>query len=193
MTVFGLPDVREVLRVRPPKELKQHDKWAAVAVLLREGPQGPDVFLIRRAEHPSDPWSGHMAFPGGRMQREDATLLDTALRETLEEVGLDLHEQAEQIGQLDDLQAIARGQPTGTVIRPFVFEVEARASIRTDEREVAEALWTPLLPLYRGEVDSVRPYDWKGRRIDFPAYDVEGRLVWGLTYQMLRSFFRMFG
>ena len=193
MTVLRLPDVRDVLVNRPPRELAEHEKWAAVAVLLREGAAGPELFFIRRAEHPQDPWSGHMAFPGGRQDSGDATLLETAVRETREEVGLDLSIEAEHIGQLDDLQAIARGKPQETVIRPFVFEVQRESPLQVDDREVAEALWTPLLPLYRGEVDTVRPYQWHGRNIDFPAYDVGGRVVWGLTYQMLRSFFRILG
>jgi 8-oxo-dGTP pyrophosphatase MutT (NUDIX family) len=193
MTILGLPDVRSVLEGRAPRELAEHEKWAAVAVLLREGASGPEVFLIRRAEHPRDPWSGHMAFPGGRQDADDTTLLHTAMRETREEVGLDLSVEAEHIGQLDDLQAIARGKPQETVIRPFVFEVHRESPIQVDETEVAEALWTPLLPLYRGEADTVRPYQWHGTQIDFPAYDVGGRLVWGLTYQMLRSFFRVLG
>ena len=162
-------------------------------MLLREGTSGPEVFFIRRAEQPRDPWSGHMAFPGGRRDAGDTTLLHTAMRETREEVGLDLSREAEQIGQLDDLQAIARGKPQETVIRPFVFEVRRQSPLQVDESEVAEALWTPLLPLYRGEVDTVRPYQWQGTEINFPAYDVGGRIVWGLTYQMLRSFFRILG
>ena len=182
-----------MLEARAARELAEHDKWAAVAMLLRDGTAGPEVFFIRRAEHPSDPWSGHMAFPGGRRQGDDDSLLDTAVRETHEEVGLDLLAEADQIGQLDDLQAIARGKPQETVIRPFVFEVHRESPIRPDEKEVAEALWTPLLPLYRGEADTVRPYQWHGTQIDFPAYDVDGRVVWGLTYQMLRSFFRILG
>jgi len=193
MTNLGLPDLRAQLQGRTPRELAEHEKWAAVAMLLRDGARGPEVFFIRRAEHPNDPWSGHMAFPGGRQDERDATLLHTAMRETREEVGLDLSTGAEHIGQLDDLQAIARGKPQETVIRPFVFEVHREWPIRVQEREVAEALWTPLLPLYRGEVDTIRPYQWHGTQIDFPAYDVEGRIVWGLTYQMLRSFFRILG
>jgi len=193
MTNLGLPDLRAQLQGRTPRELAEHEKWAAVAMLLRDGARGPEVFFIRRAEHPNDPWSGHMAFPGGRQDERDATLLHTAMRETREEVGLDLSTGAEHIGQLDDLQAIARGKPQETVIRPFVFEVHREWPIRVEEREVAEALWTPLLPLYRGEVDTIRPYQWHGTQIDFPAYDVEGRIVWGLTYQMLRSFFRILG
>lgn len=191
--MLGLPDVRAVLQERAARELAEHDKWAAVAMLLRETDAGPEVLFIRRAEHPQDPWSGHMAFPGGRQHDEDATLLETAIRETREEVGLDLSSHALHIGQLDDLQAIARGKPQETVIRPFVFEVRGDSPVRADEREVAEALWAPLLPLYRGEADTVRPYRWHGTQIDFPAYDVRGRVVWGLTYQMLRSFFRILG
>ncbi|MEM7138761.1 MAG: CoA pyrophosphatase [Myxococcota bacterium] len=193
MTVVGLSDVRRALGDRAPKELADHDKWAAVAMLLRDVGRGPEVFFIRRAEQANDPWSGHMAFPGGRQQTEDRSLLHTAIRETQEEVGFDLDGDAEPIGQLDDLQAIARGKPQETVIRPFVFDVRRSAPVRVDNREVAEALWTPLTPLYRGELDTVRPYDWQGTRIDFPAYDVDGRVVWGLTYQMLRSFFRILG
>lgn len=193
VTQLQLPDVRSVLRARSARELAEHDKWAAVAMLLRETAEGPEVFFIRRAEHPRDPWSGHMAFPGGRQHAGDASLLHTAMRETQEEVGLDLQAEADHIGQLDDLQAIARGKPQETVIRPFVFEVHKDSPLRTQEAEVAEALWTPLLPLYRGEADTVRPYQWHGTQIDFPAYDVDGRVVWGLTYQMLRSFFRILG
>jgi 8-oxo-dGTP pyrophosphatase MutT (NUDIX family) len=190
---MGLPDVRRLFEGRAARELAEHRKWAAVAMLLREGSAGPEVLFIRRAEHPSDPWSGHMAFPGGRQHTEDGSLLDTAIRETREEVGLDLVAEAEHIGQLDDLQAIARGKPQETVIRPFVFEVHQDLPIQPDEREVAEALWAPLDPLYTGKADTTRPYEWHGTQIDFPAYDVEGRVVWGLTYQMLRSFFRILG
>jgi len=193
MTILGLSDVRSVLEGRAALELPEHENWAAVAILLREGASGTEVLFIRRAEHPTDPWSGHMAFPGGRQEAGDASLLATAMRETREEVGLDLSRQAEHIGQLDDLQAVARGVPQETVIRPFVFEVHRQSPLRVQEREVAEALWAPLLPLYRGEADAVRPYQWQGAQIDFPAYDVSGRLVWGLTYQMLRSFFRILG
>lgn len=193
MKHLGLTEVRGALEARVPKELPEHDKWAAVAMLLRDVGSGPEVFFIRRAEQPRDPWSGHMAFPGGRREPEDGSLLQTAIRETREEVGFDLGVDAERIGQLDDLQAIARGRPQETVIRPFVFDVHGSAAVRADNREVAEALWAPLMPLYRGEVDTVRPYDWHGTRVDFPAYDVEGRVVWGLTYQMLRSFFRILG
>jgi len=192
-----MPSIDEVrsafAQFRPQIVTDLPKRRAAVAIALCEGSGELQVLFIERASREGDPWSGHMAFPGGRQDADDATLLDTAMRETREEVGLDLSLEAEHIGQLDDLQAIARGKPQDTVIRPFVFEVHRESPIEVDETEVAEAFWTPLLPLYRGEADTVRPYQWQGTQIDFPAYDVGGRLVWGLTYQMLQSFFRILG
>ena len=90
-------------------ELANEIKRAAVATILREGLEGPEVLLIRRAENPRDPWSGHMAFPGGREAPEDRDLLATAVRETHEEVGLDLQRSAHLLGRLDALPAVARG------------------------------------------------------------------------------------
>lgn len=191
MTSLGLPDVRQFLAARNPRELHTQNRWASVAMMLRDMPAGPEVFFIRRAEHPSDPWSGHMAFPGGRKEEGDFSLLHTVYRETLEEVGIDLQRHAEPIGRLDDLQAVAKGKPAGTVIRPYVFELHTDVPLQIDASEVAETIWTPISPLFRGEADTVRPYEWQSRTIEFPAYDVSGRVVWGLTYQMLRSFFRI--
>ena len=148
----------------------------------------PEVLFIRRAEHPEDPWSGHMAFPGGRLDPGDPDVLYTARRETREELGLDLARDAELLGRLDDVPAIARGRPTGLVISPFVFVLRGTPAL-VPNHEVAEALWAPLGPLMRGELDTTRDYRHEQRVIPFPAYDVEGRVVWGLTYQMLQILF----
>ena len=166
-------------------------KRAAVAAILRaSGGCGPEVLLIRRAEHPQDPWSGHMAFPGGREEPHDADLLATVVRETREEVALDLAQSAELIGRLDDLPAVARGKRTGLVIAPFVFELTRDAEL-TPNYEVAEAVWAPIEPLMRGELRSTIAYEIEGRRLDLPAHDLEGRIVWGLTYRMLESLFAL--
>ena len=184
--------IRGRLNARNPRDLlrdrKDPVKRAAVASVLRPGTGGPEVLLIRRAEHPRDPWSGHMAFPGGRQDPEDADLLATAQRETLEEVGLDLGG-ADLLGRGDDLEAIARGKRAGRVVRPFVFWAPAAETGPFDATEVAEALWAPIAPLLRGERDTTFPYEHEGRRLTFPAYDVEGRIVWGLTHRMLTALF----
>ncbi len=189
MAPLDLETVRRCVTAHTPREIEGPESWAAVSMTLRDGPDGPEVFLIRRSEHPDDPWSGHMAFPGGRKDDIDETLLATAHRETLEEVGLSLIEDADALGRLDDLQAVARGARLGMVIRPFVFELHREVQVAPHNHEVAETLWAPLRPMASGELDTVRPYEFQGRELKLPAYDVDGRLVWGLTYHMLRSFF----
>jgi 8-oxo-dGTP pyrophosphatase MutT (NUDIX family) len=162
---------------------------AAVAMIVREDTGGPLVLLIRRADRPGDAWSGHMAFPGGREDPEDGNLLATAIRETLEEVGLDLEKVGRLLGQLAPLPAMARGRPVGMTIVPFVFELVANAELLYSE-EVAEAVWVPLDPLLQGQLRTTLAVDRDGgERVDLPAHDVGGRVVWGLTYRMLDSLF----
>jgi 8-oxo-dGTP pyrophosphatase MutT (NUDIX family) len=168
----------------------QEEKRAAVATVLREGPAGPEVLLIRRAEHPNDPWSGHMAFPGGREDPGDPSLLATAVRETLEEVALDLNSAAELIGSLPALPAIARGKRTGLTIAPFVFELRTPVTL-VPNYEVAETVWAPLTALAHGHHSTTVPYVLGGQEIRLPAHDVNGRIVWGLTYRMLDNLFML--
>jgi len=188
MAAHDLSAIRRRLEASRPEELSRADRRAAVAAVLRQGAGEPEVLLIRRAEHPEDPWSGHMAFPGGRHDPTDRDLIQTAVRETLEELGLDLEQQGRLLGRLDDVEAVARGKYVGMVISPFVFELSEPGDLRPNY-EVAEALWVPLGPLYRGEANTIKPYVHDGVSYEFPAYEVEGHIVWGLTYKMLQLFF----
>ena len=190
IVVPDLAQIRAALAAREPEHVTgpEIERRAAVATVLRNH-EDPEVLLIRRAEHPEDPWSGHMAFPGGRHDREDRDLLHTALRETLEEVGLDLGKQARLVGRLDDIPAIARGLRTGMAIAPFVFELEDASASLSPNYEVQEIVWAPLAPLLRGEADTTIAYPRDGQTWNLPAFDVEGRIVWGLTYQMLQHLF----
>jgi len=140
-----LEHIRGRLAAREPIALTADEdmKRAAVAAILRPGPSSAEVLFIRRAEHPGDPWSGHMAFPGGRQDPGDVALLDTARRETLEEIGLDLS-RAELLGRLDDLQAVARGVHTDLLIRPFVFALEGEPPLPSGP--CSGARWTPCGP-----------------------------------------------
>lgn len=164
---------------------------AAVAIILREMRAGPELLLIRRAERTSDPWSGHMAFPGGREEPYDGSLYATAVRETMEEVALDLSAAGRLLGALELLPAIARGKKTGMTIAPFVFELTRDMPLAYNDGEVAEALWVPVEPLLRGALRTTVPYDLGGQRLSMPAHDVEGRIVWGLTYRMLDDLFAL--
>jgi 8-oxo-dGTP pyrophosphatase MutT (NUDIX family) len=190
---FTVPSIAARLRRASPLELTHGSRQAAVATILRDTPGGAEVLLIRRAEREGDPWSGHMAFPGGRRDAQDPDLYATAVRETREEVGLDLTTHGALLGRLADLPAIARGLRADLVIRPFVFALEREATLAFDAAEVAEALWTPLAALARGEGAGVVHYRIEGREIELPCWHVGGRVVWGLTHRMLVSLFELIG
>ena len=142
-----------------------------------------NILLIQRAEHPNDPWSGHMGLPGGRWEPEDQTLLQTARRETKEEVGLDLARDGELVGLLPTIPAVARGQATDLTISPFVFLYDGISTLTTND-EVQAALWVPLETLDRKALTVAVHRD--GHIVSLPGWNVEGRTVWGLTHGILR-------
>jgi 8-oxo-dGTP pyrophosphatase MutT (NUDIX family) len=150
----------------------------------------PSLLFIHRSVQSEDPWSGHMAFPGGRIEETDASPLHAARRETLEEVGIDLERDAELIGQLDDLRATARGRVLPLAISPFVFLLTRPVEARRSE-EVAEVLWVPVPMLLDPANASTVPYVLEGQRFELPGIKVFDRTIWGLTYQMLMRLFRL--
>jgi 8-oxo-dGTP pyrophosphatase MutT (NUDIX family) len=158
---------------------------AAVAAILRAGTAGPEILFIERAEREGDPWSGHMAFPGGRRDDADASLVETAIRETSEEVGVDLRTHT-LLGTLADIPT----HRTGLVVRAFVFMTTSDVELRPDE-EVADIVWAPIGPMMRGEVSSTFEFlpDGFDMAVKLPSYKVGERVVWGLTYRMLELLF----
>jgi 8-oxo-dGTP pyrophosphatase MutT (NUDIX family) len=176
-----LPGGRVDGLVPPPDQ-----KRAAVAAVLRERDQrtGPELLFIRRAEKPGDPWSGHMAFPGGRHDVTDPDLLATAVRETREEVGLDLG-MARLLGRLEDVEAMARGVRVGLTITPLVFAIDGDPPLRLQGDEVAEAVWAPMRPLATGEARTTYPWRLGPVPVPLPGYRVGDGVVWGLTYKMV--------
>lgn len=143
-----------------------------------------DLLLIKRAESPSDPWSGQMALPGGRWEQGDVVLLDTAVREAREEVGVELAPE-QLLGELDDLEPRTRTLPQ-LVVRPFVFGLDTKPSL-TPSQEVSLCLWIPLDQLLAEESRQEVEIASLGRR--FPAYLVGGgHVVWGMTERILSAF-----
>jgi 8-oxo-dGTP pyrophosphatase MutT (NUDIX family) len=180
---FGIDELRSRLESRAPIALSARSR-ASVAIILGQTDGELLALFIRRAEHPEDPWSGHMALPGGRRDPADLDDLATAKRETLEEVGLDLSNQAMLLGQLDDIAATAKGHAVDMVITPFVFSVETVTPIvRTPE--VVASYWAAILPLFDGRAAATQVVDLPEGRVILPAWDIEGNIVWGLTYRMM--------
>jgi 8-oxo-dGTP pyrophosphatase MutT (NUDIX family) len=173
------------LKERTP--LEEHDdaaRQAAVAILIRYGSSGePEMFFIQRAEYEGDPWSGHIAFPGGRAESDDETLMHTAMRETLEETGINLTGCSEMIGVLDDLHPRTIRLPA-IVVRPFVFLVNDPGDPVLSP-EVANAFWVPLSVLLDRSVwrdTTVRAGNAEFSRF---AFHHEGYVVWGMTERIL--------
>jgi 8-oxo-dGTP pyrophosphatase MutT (NUDIX family) len=164
-------------------------RHAVVAAILRDSPEGVEVLLIRRAEHELDPWSGHMALPGGHGDADDASLVATAVREIAEEVGLDLLGHAELIGRLPVVVAL----PSQLTIFPLVFALAAGHEPEANPNEVAEVVWATLDHLRSPLARSSHELFVRNQRFRFPAFDVRGRVVWGLTYRILGNLLSTLG
>lgn len=165
---------------------------AAVAAIFRAPKQEQEaqVLLIRRAERVGDPWSGHMAFPGGKRDPSDADLLMTAIRETREEVGLDLERYARVVTRMPSVPALTRSKRGGMLVVPYIFalhEPEIPEFILSPE--VVETYWVPIGPMARGEIATTFPYRHEGVLLQLPAFSVQERIVWGLTHRMLSMLF----
>jgi len=188
--VADLKTIRERLKKFDSVSLEPADhQQAAVAVVLREGASGSELLFIERSTREDDPWSGHMAFPGGRVEAGDADTRAAAERETLEEVGVSLSG-ADYLGHLADLQGSPRFRQNRLIVSAHVYSVKDPAPFVLDEREVATALWFPV----QGLSDPERhvPYRTPAmREVDFPGLLVgepDRHVVWGLTYRFVDIF-----
>ena len=151
------------------------------------GGSGPELLLIRRAEVERDPWSGHVAVPGGRMDPGDPDLAATAVREMREETGIDL-------GAAGAVARHARRHPPPharrsrlIVVRPYVAAVAGDTSV-TPNREVAGYTWVPFAAFldernWGTAPIAVRTLGTQER----PVFRYGGYQVWGMTEYMLRQ------
>ncbi len=157
---------------------------ASVALVLADA--DPRLLFIKRALHPEDPWSGHVALPGGRAEADDPHIEATARRETLEEVGLSLKE--DQLwGSLPPVQARARGGRSNLWVMPHVYRISGpcpRLSLAREE--VQAARWIPVSRLLEPDVQDHVKIEVPTGRMKLPAWVVDDFTIWGLTYFMVR-------
>jgi len=154
---------------------------AAVMLLLREGSRGLEVLLGERTKREGDPWSGQIGLPGGRHHPEDGTLLRTALRETREEVGVDLEGRAEILGHMAPR---APGNKPQMLVVPFVALAPEPIEPRPGP-EMTSTFWCVLqdLPATQGKTTVVTILG----ELTVPSFTFEGRLIWGFTYRILEE------
>lgn len=188
-SLLSIQNIASALTSRAPRSLDLGDvKRAAVAAVFRERAGDAELLFIQRAAQPNDPWSGQIAFPGGREEPGDPDLVGTAARETREELGLDLPAHAAHLGPLDPLQARSRRKIRPLVIHPFAWmmETETPPMHAVPNAEVASAFWFPV----RALADPGRQLWYDAFRTEvpmrFPAIDLgDDRVLWGLTHRMV--------
>jgi 8-oxo-dGTP pyrophosphatase MutT (NUDIX family) len=181
--------VAQALAARPgvPAGRDGTFREAAVALVLRPlAIDDAELLLIRRAERADDPWSGQIALPGGGFDPDDATLDVTAVRETREEVGLDLAAQGQVLGALDDLRPRSPHLPS-IIVRPFVTIYHGDPTITASE-EVAEARWIPLSALWHPEARARTTVRARGFSLEVVALRHGDFTIWGMTERILAGF-----
>jgi len=158
---------------------------AAVAIILRENTttSEPDILIIQRAEHPLDPWSGHLGFPGGRLEPFDDSPERAAVRETREELDLCLDAHAQLLGPLSEVRARSLSRLMPLSIFPFVYELVKPAPLNQNG-EVVKTCWVPLRFFQNMANRSTMPHPRDPAQI-MPCYPLGDRAIWGISLSML--------
>ena len=182
-----LSALRTALEKRTPLRGEPDPSLSQAAVLLMLRPTDPlELLLIQRAEQEGDPWSGHMALPGGRREPQDGDLLSTALRETEEEVGIIVPDTL-ILGALDELRPTSRHRFRLT-IAPYVAAVPVETAPVPSPAEVETAVWMPLPHLANDEAVDEVLIELEGESFSLPALNYQEYVIWGLTHRILTDF-----
>ncbi len=169
---------------KPPKNYGPVQKKAAVAIVLQPSDEGPVMLMIRRATREGDPWSGHMGFPGGRRDAEDVSSFACALRETREELGLDLEQSATALCELGDVNTGWRPDRPEMLVTPFVFVTDCCPELQPNH-EVDGIVWVPLSFLMDRRHRVPLSWEWRGTAVESDSYLYEGNRIWGLSLMMI--------
>ena len=186
----------ETLAARTPTTVEcdpdEHPLRAAVALVLRPGDAGElELLMIKRADYEGDPWSGHVALPGGRQEPDDLSLERTAMRETWEETAIDIEREGAIVGVLDE---VSPRTPTvrRVIVRPYVAAVVPGVTV-VESPEVAAAFWVPLSALRETAAWITAEVVAHGQSLSVPAFAHGDYVVWGLTERILRGFLDILG
>ena len=183
-----LLQLRRTFQQHAPVSAERYEgaREAAVALMIRPRAE-LEILLIKRAEYETDPWSGHMALPGGRRDATDDDLLHTALREAREEVGIEVLRDAHLIGGLDEVSPRNPRLPP-FIITPYVFGVHPDSTPVIDTREVEAAIWVPVSALRDKSSASEILISLEGTSRSFPSFKYGEYIIWGLTHRIISQF-----
>lgn len=173
-----LARVQEVLAVHQPLQISTDCPEAAVLVAISDKANSPQVLLTRRAKHLAI-HSGEVAFPGGKRDREDESLLHTALREAEEEVALP-QSSFQYAGRLN--QQITR---SNIIVTPYVGVIPYSVELIPNEDELDSLFYTPVdffLDPANLHVDTV---SYRGELRNIPRFNYRQYTIWGVTAMII--------
>jgi 8-oxo-dGTP pyrophosphatase MutT (NUDIX family) len=185
MEQSAITTVRRVLSQNPKKTLLGPSLTPSGVMLLLYPVAGEYCVLLNVRSDSVEDHRGEISFPGGRKDESDRTLLDTALRETHEEMGV-RPQDVEVLGELDDVAT-----NSSYLISPFVGTIQHPYRFRPNDREVVEVLEVPLAEL--SDDGSVRDEVWLevGGLVSRPSYAYKGHLIYGATARILSRFLEL--
>jgi 8-oxo-dGTP diphosphatase len=180
--LVGVNIVEKLLKILRPISDEQGAN-AAVALLLKRKGGDFEVLLVMRVKNPSDPWSGQMALRGGKRDSSDVNLLQTVVRETVEETGIIL-DHCPVLGAMTAL----RSEPRPSIkVLPFVVLLEREPQIRLNNKELESFVWVPCEEIVRSKGTAEFSFG------KVPAYLLKCGIVWGVTYRILDRFVQAVG
>jgi len=189
--ILSQSQLKKIAEHEPITQTSESILVAAIAIILRDGAQGTEFLLMQRAKHEKDPWSGQMAFPGGKIEASDSSRKATAIRETEEEVGICLRER-DYVGQLDDLYGIKENNKYNVVVSCYVFKAD-RELTPIGNYEVEDLVWLPMSYL-QNPLNDYEYYHPNDARMRMPAILIDEnkeQVLWGLSLRMLAMMYEI--
>jgi 8-oxo-dGTP pyrophosphatase MutT (NUDIX family) len=165
--------IEKILSHRKKKKITSENLKASAVLIPLFYNQGQYYVLFTERSDQVVFHKGQVCFPGGTQEPSDSSLLQTALRESQEEIGLEARD-IEILGELDDIITLT----SNYVISPFVAFVPYPHSLKTNGKEVKGAFSVPLSFLM----------DAANFKQDSHAYEYEGHIIWGATARILKQF-----
>lgn len=187
-----IEELEKIIKGRAGGNIRRDGNFvlAAVMIIIREEKGEHYMLFIKRLEKATDLFSGHIAFPGGKVEESDRDTLETAVRETFEETGIDLKKSGRIIGKLDDFNPV-NPRANHYVVTPYVAFLHENVPLNPHEREVAEAFWVSLSHLIDERNSETRVLDKQGVKREDLVFYYLNYIIWGMTARILNQFLRL--
>ena len=182
-SICMIPKIKENLSSYKPSGPIVGLPQAAVLILLHETSEDLNlIYCLRSNNLPTH--AGEVAFPGGKREEKDETLRDTALREAQEEVNLELKD-VEVLGEISSVQS-----RFGLSVTPYIGILKSNTLI-ADGKEIEEVFSVPLNFIKNNMQKEQKSENWDNKKVFFPFFEFENKMVWGLTAYMTVEFLKL--